>query len=470
VTEDKSVPLREGTTTVVDKSRSPGCSGVLIRVHDVSASPSQRTLTNGALVIGAGLGADIIINDESVSRRHLQLALTNDEIEILDLGSRNGTFYQGQRVGRLTLNREATITLGRVRVSVSPQLNSVSQIDADVIQYGSVIGNSQPMQQLFSTLKELENSTVPVVIQGESGTGRELLARTIHEHSPVRQGPFVVVNCGAIDRNSARSELLGTGMGASPGGRAGAFEAAAGGTLLLDEIGELSPDIQPLLLQILESEKVVRIGETLEQSVSVRVIASTSLSLTQAVSEGRFRSDLLYRLNVVVLHVPPLRTRDKDVGILARHFASQCGIVRLPVPVVEQLEQHKWPGNVRELLNIIRGFAAIGELPQAPIQGDEQLAEMLRRVLDVEQPYQVQKDHILNQFIDVYLSMLLERTHGNQSEAARVSGIDRAHLNKMIAKLRRESSRPSLSTSEAAHQAERQFPRNSPITIPRRSS
>jgi transcriptional regulator with PAS, ATPase and Fis domain len=201
----------------------------------------------------------------------------------------------------------------------------------------------------------------------------------------------------------------------------------------------LSLDVQALLLQILETRQVVRVGESSKRDASFRVIAAARPGLADKVAEGAFRRDLYDQLNALTICLPPLRERREDIGLLARAFAAENQVVRLPPQVIEHLEQYSWPGNVGELRSIIAGYAAIGEMPQAPIESDERLAELLSRVLDVSRPYQVQKDQIFNLFVDVYLTMLLEYTHGNQSEAARVSGLDRAHLNKMVARLRRES-------------------------------
>jgi two-component system, NtrC family, nitrogen regulation response regulator GlnG len=458
---DSPVAIREQTTEVVEQGQSTVLCGVLVRVHDVPASPAERLLDRGSIVLGAGLGADVIISNESVSRRHLQVTVSDQGIEVVDLNSRNGTYYQGQRVGRLTLDREATIALGRVNVTLIPQMSLRFEPNSEVYRYGDLLVGSPAMRTLVSHLEQLDSSTVPLLIEGDSGTGKELLARSIHQRSPVCQGPFVAVNCAAIDHALIRSELFGHCSGAFASAtdtQVGAFELAAGGTLFLDDVDEVPVEIQPMLLQTLETQKVVRWGESLKRDVSVRLITSTRRNLAGEVEAGRFRADLLYRLNVVAVRIPNLKDRLGDVALLANHFASEFGVARLPPKVVDALELHTWPGNVRELRNVIRGYAALGELPQAPIEGEERLAELLRRVLDINRPYHQQKDQILNQFIDVYLSMLLDHTRGNQSEAARVSGIDRAHLNKMIAKLRRESSRPPATTREATQEAQRPVP------------
>ena len=440
------VLIREVSTSTVGQSKVLEPCSVLIKVHDVEAEPRELLLTTGSVVLGAGRGADVIIGDESVSRNHLQVTLSNQGIEVVDLNSSNGTYYQGQRIGRLTLDREATVVLGRVKVTIFPQVAVDTTPNSQTTRYGELLGVSPVMGHLFSNLAQLESSTVPLLIEGEAGTGKALMAQEIHQRSPGREGPFMVVNCASRDAISARAELFGL-LGPDAGeSKAGAIELAHGGTLLLKDVGELALEVQPLLFAALETETVVRMGENQKRPARVRVIATSRGSLASEMTAGRFGQDLFYRLNVVVLRTPVLRERQGDVALLARHFAAGCGVLRLPPQVVEQLEQYDWPGNVRELRNVIRGYAAVGELPQAPIEGDSQLAELLRRVLDVARPYQQQKDHILNKFLDVYLSMLLEHTGGNQSQASRMSGIERAHLNRMIAKLRGDSTRSSSGT------------------------
>jgi DNA-binding NtrC family response regulator len=424
---------------------------VLVKVHDVPAAPQEWVITTGAIVLGAGRGADLVIGDDSVSRKHLQIALSNQGIEVVDLNSSNGTYYQGQRIGRLTLDREATFLLGRVKVTVMPQVEVDTSQDAEVTRYGDLLGVSESIRHLFSKLNQLEQSTVPLLIEGGAGTGKELMAREIHQRSPIRTGPFIAVGTLTGDVSTIRHQLFGIAgslSGQSGNSKAGALEQAHNGTIFFDEIAALPLELQPLLLTVLETGKVQRTGENEERAANVRIIAASRQCLANEVTAGRFRQDLYYRLNVVLLRLPSLREHREDIGVLAQHFAAMYGVLRLPPQVIEQLERYDWPGNVRELRNVIRGYAAVGELPQAPIENDSQLAEMLRRVLDVERPYQQQKDHIVNKFLDVYLSMLLEHTGGNQSQASRMSGIERAHLNRMIAKLRADSKRNPSGTME----------------------
>jgi two-component system, NtrC family, response regulator GlrR len=307
--------------------------------------------------------------------------------------------------------------------------------------YGGLHGTSAAMRRLFSLLGRLEGSLVNVLVSGETGTGKELVARALHERSHVTDGPFVSVNCGALDRSLSRSELFGHARGAFTGAveaRAGAFEAASGGTLFLDEIGELPVDVQPLLLRALEHGVVVRVGETQERGVKVRLIAATHRDLAELVKQDRFREDLYYRLMVVKVAVPPLRERPEDIPLLIQHFAQELGIPPLPADAVARFQQGVYPGNVRELRNGLQAYAAVGVLPEAIDPTGLALASRLKPFVRLDQPYAEQKQHLLSTFLDVYLEQLLSHTCGNQTEAARLSGLERSYLNRVVNRRRCE--------------------------------
>jgi DNA-binding NtrC family response regulator len=381
-----------------------------------------------------------VIDDSAVSRDHAKLTLVPEGVAVEDLGSTNGTFYLGQKVQRVILGLGSRISLGRVEIAIDPDRTAVEKLSpGELRSYGELVGVSPAIRQLFAVLVRLEGTLVNLLVEGESGTGKELLARAVHQHSAVSQGPFVAVNCGAMDRNLARSELFGHKKGSFTGAlesRPGAFEEAHGGTLLLDEIGEVPLDIQPVLLRALEIGAVVRVGETRERPVKVRIVAATNRDLEQEVSAGRFREDLFYRLNVVRLRVPPLRERPEDLELLARHLGAGLGITEVPGELLTDLRRRSWPGNVRELKNALSAYATLGTLSTPLLMGSAaDLESALRRSIDVTQPYAAQKEHLVYHFMRSYLTLLLEHTHGNQSEAARISGLARSHLNQMLTKL-----------------------------------
>jgi DNA-binding NtrC family response regulator len=302
-------------------------------------------------------------------------------------------------------------------------------------RYCDLRGKSVAMRRLFSILARLESSLVTVLVSGETGTGKELVARALHERSQVAQGPFVSVNCGALDRSLSRSELFGHSRGAFTGAletRAGAFEAANGGTLFLDEVGELPVEVQPLLLRTLEQGVVVRVGETQGRAVKVRVIAATHRDLPELVKQNRFREDLYYRLMVVKVAVPALRERLEDIPLLLQHFAQELGIPLLPTDAVARLQRRDYPGNVRELRNALRAYAAVGELPEQIAHRALEHGSKLTPFVRLDLPYAEQKQHLLSAFLDTYLELLLAHTRGNQTEAARLSGLGRSYLNRVV--------------------------------------
>ncbi|MEZ4294043.1 MAG: sigma 54-interacting transcriptional regulator [Polyangiaceae bacterium] len=410
--------------------------GVLVRVLSSRASPPIRPLADTPLVVGAGAQAGIVVEDSRVSRAHVELSLVPEGVSVRDLGSRNGTFYQGQRVEKIILAPGSRVRIGDTDLALDPDIESLSR-SPEESQYRGLYGSSPAMRKLFGVLTRLEGALVPVLIEGESGVGKELIAHAIHDGSAVAARPFVVVNCGAIARELVLSELFGHKKGSFTGAvenRTGAFEAADGGTLFLDEVGELPLDAQPVLLRALESGEIRRVGETESRRVKVRVIAATNRDVDDEVTSGRFREDLFYRLAVVRLGVPSLRERPEDIELLAQRFAESLGLPPLPADVVDRLRTHSFPGNVRELRNAVQAYAALGMLPES-VRSVDQLGAALRAFIDPNKPYQEQKEQLLHHFTRIYLELLLARTSGNQSEAARISGLDRSYLGKLAAKL-----------------------------------
>jgi DNA-binding NtrC family response regulator len=407
-----------------------------IQVLDVRASPQSFTLSSGSCVVGAGREANIVIDAETVSRRHVELTLVAEGVQVTDLGSRNGTFYLGQRVGQLTVRLGSRIRLGKVEISLDPSLEVLSSLPRSALDsYGALIGNSPAMRRLFAVLQRLEGSLVTVLIEGESGTGKEVVARTIHERSLVAKGPFIAVNCGALDRALVRSELFGHAKGSFTGAteaRHGAFEAADEGTLFLDEIGELPAEIQPVLLRALENGVITRVGETNERPVRVRVLAATNRDLLELANQRNFREDLYYRLAVVKLGTPALRERREDIESLARHFAGELGMAELPEDVLQDLSTRDWPGNVRELKNALRAYVALGSLSiPPPSSPSDALREGLSEIIDLSRPYAELKETLMETFLKLYVERLLLHTGGNQSEAARISGMERSYFSKV---------------------------------------
>lgn len=435
VSSSKTTLSRSGETATVMR-RPPPPLGVVIRVSGVPASTAERRLAKGRVVLGAGDQADIVLDDKAVSRRHVELSLVPEGVFVRDLESRNGTFYQGHRIERMVLSPGSRIAIGNAEIAIDADLEELGEAGEETT-YRGLLGSSVAMRRLLTILGRLEGSLVNVVVEGESGVGKELIARAIHEGSQVAEGPLVVVNCGAIGKELVLSELFGHAKGAFTGAseaRVGAFEAAHDGTLFLDEIGELPLDVQPVLLRALESGEIKRLGENETRQVKVRVVAATNRNLKEEVAAGRFREDLFYRLAVVRLEVPPLRERLDDVPLLAAAFAQQAGAGALPDDVMEKLSARTWPGNARELKNAVLAYLAIGVLPEADVAPSGLLEMALRQAIDLDEPYQDQKERITALFSRIYFEALLDKAGGNQSEAARIGGVERSYLRKLLEK------------------------------------
>ena len=431
--ESSPAQPRDAATAALDfKSRSLR-PAVFVRVAGASATPNPCPLHDGTLVIGAGTAADLIIESEKVSRTHVELTLTPQGVLVRDLGSRNGTFYQGQRVGSLTLVPPARIVLGSVDVDILPDFASLGE--AETTHYRGLVGASPAMRHVFAILARIEHSLLGVLVLGESGVGKELVARALHDGSLVREGPLVVKNCGAMSRELVASELFGHQKGAFTGAtdnRIGAFQAADGGTLFLDEVGELPIDVQPMLLRALESGEVVPVGATRPVHVRVRTVAATNRDLHERMREGHFREDLFFRLAVVTLTIPPLRERPGDIALLSRHFAQRAGLADLPDDVLAELVRRPYRGNARELRNVIDAYSVLGALPEASAPRGDLMGVALRELVRFDEPFSVIKDTLERRLTEAYLRELLARTGGNQSEAARVSGLERSFLRKLL--------------------------------------
>jgi transcriptional regulator with GAF, ATPase, and Fis domain len=407
-------------------------------------------LSSGTATIGAASACDIVIDDDAVSRRHLELELVPEGVLVRDLGSRNGTFYLGQRVERMIVSPGVVLQLGATILSIDLAPGAV---DADeplrLGGFRGMIGSAPAMQALFGKIARLDGSLLPVLLLGETGVGKELVARALHEGSRVAEGPFVAMNCGGLARELLESTLFGHRKGAFTGAtdaRRGAFGAADGGTLLLDEIGELPLEMQPSLLRALESGEVTALGEDVPRKVTVRVIAATNRDLLAEVQAGRFREDLYYRIGAIALRVPPLRDRAEDIPLLAEAFARQEGAPGLPADVRAALSQQAFRGNVRELRNAVRAYVALGELelPASGAPGSGQagalsasIEQALSAAVRLDVPFLEQREAIAERFSVAYVDRVLQETGGNQTAAAKLAGLDRTYFGRLLAKLGR---------------------------------
>ena len=310
--------------------------------------------------------------------------------------------------------------------------------------FGRVVGSSTAMRMLYPSFAKLAATDVPVLIEGETGTGKEVLAEAIHEVGPRAQGPFVVFDCTAVPPNLVESELFGHERGAFTGAvstRKGVFEQATGGTLLIDEIGDLDLSLQPKLLRALERAEVRRVGGDRWIKVDVRVLAATRRDLDREVQDGRFRDDLFFRLVVARVELPPLRLRHGDVAVLARHFAALLGgdPDALPYELLDRFEHYRWPGNLRELANAVGRYLALGDdgLPGGRQPAATSAArDPIESILALELPLTLARQRLVAEFEKRYVAAVLARHGGNIARAAAASGIARRYFNLLLARQR----------------------------------
>jgi len=389
-------------------------------------------------VIGSHESAELRLADPTVSRFHCEIVVGTGGVVVRDLGSRNGTVVNGVSVLVGHLPTGCVITLGRTQVHFEVCDGVVRLETSTRERFGMLVGRSRATAALFAALERAAACDLTVLLQGETGTGKDVAAGSIHQESERRDGPFVVVDCGAIPPNLIESELFGHRRGAFTGAvtdRAGAFESAYGGTVFLDELGELPLDLQPKLLRALERREVRRVGGTDYIPIDVRVIAATNRNLRAEVNAGRFRADLYYRLAVLDITVPPLRERADDLPLLVEHMLATLGVLDDPKAawlraphVATSLGAHPWPGNIRELRNYIERCVAFEtQLPIDAVEPEDPMA-----LLDPTQPLRVVRDRWTRLMERTYFARLLELQDGNVAAAARAAGVDRVHLYRLL--------------------------------------
>jgi DNA-binding NtrC family response regulator len=397
------------------------------------------------LAIGSHPSNDVVLDDDTVSRFHCEIRIEQGAALVRDLESRNGTVLDGVRVNEGFLRNGSVIRLGKTALQF--QLTSEHQ-KAPVsghTEFGSLVGSSFAMRTAFGLLERVAATSTTVLLEGETGTGKEEAAESLHRASPRSGKPLVVVDCAAIPANLLESQLFGHEKGSftdASAQRIGAFEEAEGGTIFLDEVGELPLELQPKLLRVLEKREIRRLGSNAVIPVDVRVVAATHRDLRAAVNAGRFRSDLYFRLAVVRVQIPPLRSRPEDLPLLVERILARLGATpeareRLRDPAfLRDLACATWPGNVRELRNYLERSLV---LDQTPPMADGSTSAVLDQPLDASRPYADARRSALDQFEYKYLRELLQLHAGNVSAAAEAAGMNRVYLYRI---LRRHGLRP----------------------------
>ena len=409
----------------------------------------EFVLNKDLFTLGTDSHNDLVLNDTAISKRHCEISVDDTGYQIRDLESTNGTIISGVRVSSAHLTPGAEIQIGKTRLVFCPLAESNDLSLSHNEAFGAMLGRSIPMRRIFYLAETYAPTDATIMITGETGTGKEILAEEIHRHSPRRDKAFIVIDCAAISKDLIESELFGHIKGSftsAHADREGAFELADGGTVFLDEIGDLLPELQPKLLRVLEKREIRRVGCNKMRKINVRIICATNRTLAVEVNEGRFREDLYYRLSVVQMELPPLRRRKDDIPPLVRKFLTDLhGAQALDAVAdfdrtMEVLKRHDWHGNVRDLRNLIEAafyserrpvdlssFLSLGRL-RASHKSEPEVS------VASDKPFKDAKNELIEGFEKTYLQELLARNQGNVSRSAREADIERAYLQRLIKK------------------------------------
>ncbi|HEY1814815.1 MAG TPA: sigma 54-interacting transcriptional regulator [Kofleriaceae bacterium] len=410
-------------------------SSIRVEVIDGPDRGKQATSTE-TLSVGTAKDNALVVADFTVSRYHLEVSVGAKGIVVADLGSTNGTYVGAVRIERAIVPHGTAVKLGGTTIRFDDAVRSTVPVDGRTQELAGMFARSPQMLRMFGDIERVAATPTSVLVVGESGTGKERVAEAIHARSPRAQGPLVTIDCGALASSLLASELFGHERGAFTGAdrvHVGAFERAAGGTVFLDEIGELPPSDQVALLGVLERKRFRRVGGTAEIEHNARVIAATNRDLRTEVNAGRFRHDLYHRLAVVVLRLPPLRERRDDVLMLVEHFARELGVDGpienvFDAETLARWQRHPWPGNVRELRNAVEAAIVVGVSPMGAESGSSDAPGGLAPL----PPYKDERARVVGDFERAYLTRLMADAKGNVSQAARIAKMDRSHLIDML--------------------------------------
>jgi two-component system response regulator HydG len=387
------------------------------------------------VLVGQSPACELRLVDRLASRRHAAFELSGARLQLTDLGSTNGTTVNGVAIVSAYLAGGERVVLGETTLHVERAVATEAFTLPPLTTFGRLVGASVEMRKLYPTCAQLAGSNIPVIIEGETGTGKEALAEAIHESGARARGPFVVFDCTAVPPSLVESALFGHERGAFTGAteqRKGVFEEAHGGTLLIDEIGDLDIALQAKLLRAIERSEVQRLGSNTWTRVDVRILAATRRDLDREIQQGRFRDDLFYRLAVARIELPPLRRRKGDVAVLATHFWQQIAGAGpgLEDAFLARLEDYSWPGNVRELYNTVarrRVFGEETEIGLAAKQLDASAldtgSDVVERALALDLPLPQTRQLVSDELERRYVQRIVASHGGNVTRAAAASGL-----------------------------------------------
>jgi len=401
----------------------------------------QLRLHQGSYSVGKADECDLVLSDGAVSRRHLFLRVRADGIQVEDLDSKNGSFFRNARFRQVLLGAGDVISIGTndLKLVHAERPDPLPPSSSD--RFGLLRGRSMAMRDVFAVLERVAKSDTHVLITGETGTGKELCAESLHAASARAGRPFVVCDLAGMPRSLLESELYGHLRGAFTGAdrdRPGAFASADGGTLFLDEIGELELEVQPRLLRALEGSQIKPLGATRYQRFDLRVIAATNRDLAEECAAGRFRTDLYHRLAIVRVVLPPLRERREDIPLLVCDILGERSD-QITAGAMAILCEYDWPGNIRELRNVLArasSYVRDGEAltPEVLELGGEPRGADDRAAPASNEEFHDAKKRLIASWERTYLSELVRGAQGNISRAARRAGIDRPYLHRLLKK------------------------------------
>lgn len=409
--------------------------------------------TPSRLLVGKSPACHLLLTDPEVSRRHCAFEVCGRELCVTDLGSTNGTRVNDTRIKEAYLRGGERVFLGNTVLGIQISASKSPAVPMGPDHFGRVLGGSTAMRRLYPLCERLAKSDIPVLIEGETGTGKEQLAEALHERSARAGAPFVVLDCTALAPNLVESELFGHERGAFTGSvtmHKGVFERARGSTLFIDEVGDLPLALQPKFLRAIERAEITRLGGESPIQVNTRLIFATHRNLDHEVHAGRFREDLFHRIAVARVELPPLRSRAGDVALLACHFCAGFGAdpALLPDDLLRSWADYDWPGNVRELRNAVLRWLALGQVGQEPSEqhatpeharkefaGIRLEGDTIARILALDLPLAEARQRLSEELERRYVEHLLERHGDNVTRAAAAAGISRRHLHHLKAKM-----------------------------------